>query len=200
MNIYGKNEIDKLAWILKNDGVISVPTDTVYGLCASINSEKAYKKLINVKNRPKNKFFPIMFKDLDQIKNICLVDKKIEKLINQFMPGPITFILNKKHDIIISEQLSFKTIAVRMATSLELQELISKVGCPIFMTSANISGHETCKSISEIESVLPNIDGILEGNISYGQASTIVDCTSDEIRIQREGPITLEQILEILKG
>ena len=55
---YKQNEIDKLANILKNDGVISVPTDTVYGVCARINSLKAYDRLMNVKKRPVTKSFP----------------------------------------------------------------------------------------------------------------------------------------------
>ena len=55
IKIYKQNEIDKLADILKNDGVISVPTDTVYGLCARINSIKAHDKLVKVKKRPDNK-------------------------------------------------------------------------------------------------------------------------------------------------
>ena len=57
---YKENEIDKLASILKNNGVISVPTDTVYGICARINSEKAHNILMDLKERPKNKAFPIM--------------------------------------------------------------------------------------------------------------------------------------------
>ena len=57
---YKENEIDKLAQILKKDGVISVPTDTVYGICARMNSVEAYNNLVRVKNRPENKLFPIV--------------------------------------------------------------------------------------------------------------------------------------------
>ena len=93
---YKQNEINKLAEILKNDGIISVPTDTVYGICARINSLKAHDKLIAIKQRPITKLLPIMCADEKQIKNIALVDKKAEKLIHTFMPGPITLILKKK--------------------------------------------------------------------------------------------------------
>ena len=86
-----------------------------------------------------------------------------------------------------------------MATSKPLEELIEKVGSPIFMTSANLSGEPVCKTIKEIENVFPNIDGIMEGNVEYGQASTIVDCTSDEVKILREGPIKLEDIKKIIE-
>ena len=58
---------------------------------------------------------------------------------------------------------------------------------------------KVCNSLDDIEKMFPNLDGILEGEISFGQASTIVDCTSSEIKIQRPGPISVEKIMEVLK-
>lgn len=203
MKRYTYNKIDKLADILKNDGVISVPTDTVYGLCARINSKKAYDNLVKIKNRPKAKSFPIMCINEDQIKNIAIVNKKVEKLIHAFMPGPITLVLNKR-----PEAFSYinnagtrinNEVAVRMAPLKILEELIKKTGSPLFLTSANISGETTCTTLEEIEEKFPSLDGILEGEVSFGKASTIIDCTLEEIKIQREGPITMEKIMQVLK-
>ena len=81
MKRYTQNEINELADILKKDGVISVPTDTVYGICARISSIKAHNNLVIAKNRPTNKLFPIMCADEEQIKSIAIVDEKIKKLI-----------------------------------------------------------------------------------------------------------------------
>ncbi len=199
MKVFDKTQTNKLAEILKNDGVIAVPTDTVYGLCARMNSRKAREHLIEIKHRPENKAFPIMCNNIEQIKSIAKVDERIEKIINSFMPGPITLVLLKgeKTPNYINE--GSNEIGIRMATSKPLEELIEKVGSPVFMTSANISGEPVCKSIEEIKEKFHNIDGILEGKVSYGQASTIVDCTSDEIKIIREGPISLEEILRVIK-
>ena len=191
---YNQNQIEELANILKNDGVICVPTDTVYGVCARMNSEKAHDILIEIKNRPLNKLFPIMCADEEQIKNIAVVNKKAETIINKFMPGPITLILEKQIKLPDSIDNEYTTIAVRMATSKVLEQLIQKVGSPIFMTSANISGEPTCQTLEEVERVFPTLDGILEGEVPKGEASTILDCTSEEIKILRQGPITLEQI------
>ena len=141
---YKKNEIEKLVEILKNDGVISVPTDTVFGICARINSEIAHDKLIYVTNG----------KD---------------------------------------------TIAVRMATSEPIKKLILELKVPIFMTSANQSGEPACTSLDEIEKMCPGLDGMMEGNVIFSKGSTIIDCSDDEIKILREGPITIEQINEIKK-
>ena len=96
---YKLNEIDKLAQILKNDGVISIPTDTIFGICARIDSKKAHQKLIEVKNRSINKSFPVMCADEKQIKEIAIVNERAEKLIKAFMPGPITLILKKNSNL-----------------------------------------------------------------------------------------------------
>lgn len=72
---YSHDDIDTVIKILKDDGVISVPTDTVYGICARVNSLKAFHKLVEIKNRSTNKNFPIMCSDIEQIKSIGIVDK-----------------------------------------------------------------------------------------------------------------------------
>ena len=181
MKRYSQDDIDTVIKILKDDGVISVPTDTVYGICARVNSLKAFHKLVEIKNRPDNKNFPIMCSDLEQIKSISIVDKKVKKLINAFMPGPITLVLRKKNDTFLTinngGERETNEIAVRMATSTFLKEVIIGVGCPLFMTSANKSGMDVCKSLDDIEKMCPTLDGMVEGDVSFGEASTIVDCT-----------------------
>ena len=195
---YNQNDINELANILKNDGVISVPTDTVYGVCARISSKKAHDKLMEVKSRPETKSFPIMCADEEQIRNIAIVNKTAEKLIKAFMPGPITIVLLKKENIPAFVSNGKNTIAVRMATSKVLEDLIKKVESPIFMTSANRSGEPTCTNLDEIEKACPMLDGIMEGNVVFGERSTIVDCSSNEVRILRTGPISEEQIRRVI--
>lgn len=196
--IYNENEIDELVYILKNDGVISVPTDTVYGLCGKIDSKKAYEKLLEIKERPINKAFPIMCVDEKQIREIGIVDENVEKLISKFMPGPITLILEKNEKLDDYITNGKNTIAVRIATTKALAEIIRKVGTPLFMTSANKSGEPECKNIGEIERLSPLLDGILYGKYSFGKASTIVDCSFEEIKIIRKGPISEKEIRDIL--
>lgn len=173
-----------------------------YGICARIHSVKAYHKLVSIKNRPTNKSFPVMCADEEQIKSIAIVDDKAEKLIQAFMPGPITLILNKRSEVLnyINNRGDTTTseMAIRMAPTKVLEELIYKVGGPIFMTSANQSGQSICKGLDEIEKLCPTLDGMMEGNVSFGKESTIIDCTSEVIKIQRSGPITMDQIEEVL--
>lgn len=196
---YNKSEIKKLVQILKDNGVISVPTDTVFGICARMNSKIAYNKLIKVKNRTIDKAFPIMCANEEQIKSIAIVNKREEKLIKSLMPGPITLVLKKNKNLPNYITNGKDTIAVRMATSKLIEKLILELGSPIFMTSANQSGEKECVSIDEIEEKCPLLDGMIDGNITFSRGSTIVDCTSNEIRILREGPISIGQIMSIYK-
>ena len=195
---YNENEVEQLADILKADGVISVPTDTVYGICARINSKKAHDKLIAVKNRPITKAFPIMCADERQIKGIAVVDARADKLIRAFMPGPITLVLNRNNTLSEYVTNGKDTIAVRMATSKVLEELIRKAESPLFMTSANKSEEPECTNLDEIEKACSLLDGMLDGNVVFGEASTIVDCSSEELKILRIGPISIEQIIKVI--
>ena len=198
MKRFSEDDIDEIVDILKNNGVISVPTDTVYGVCARIDSKKAHDNLILVKNRPETKPFPVMCANEEQIKDIAIVNEKAEKIIKAFMPGPITIVLNKKETVPDYITNGKKTIAIRMATSKTLEKIILSLGTPIFMSSANQSGEKTSESLEEIEKNCPKINGILEGKIKLGVGSTIIDCTSEKIKVLREGPIKLKEINNII--
>ncbi len=195
MKRYRQNETDALAEILRNDGVISVPTDTVYGICARISSEKAQERLRDVKHRPLTKAFPVMCADLAQIREIAEVGVTAEKVIRAFMPGPVTVILKKKEGLPDYVNGGMETLAVRMATGPALKELIEKTGSPVFMTSANQSGEPVSSSLDEIEKSCPDLDAMMEGSVSFGEASTIIDCTGEIPSILRKGPVTIEEII-----
>jgi L-threonylcarbamoyladenylate synthase len=194
MRHFRETEIEAMAAVLKNNGVLAVPTDTVYGVCARMDTQEAQARLRLVKHRPLTKAFPIMCCDEAQIRSVCLVDETNARLIRSFMPGPLTLILPKKSEVPAFVNGGLPTLAVRMATSEPLRQLIAAVGCPLFMTSANQSGQPTCTSLAQIEEACPDLDGLMEGRVTFGQASTIADTTGGEIKILRQGPLTLEQL------
>ena len=119
------------------------------------------------------------------------------------MPGPLTLVLNKIPNAFsyINNAGTRETdeLAIRMAPTPFLKELIKEVGSPLFLTSANKSGDDVCKSLDEIEIECPTLDGMVLGYVSFGEASTIVDLTGNDIKIQRHGPIKEEQIMKVLK-
>lgn len=204
MKKFNENNIDDLVTILKNDGIICVPTDTVYGICGRVNSDIVYNKLLNIKKRSSDNPFPVMCADINQIESIAIVNDNSLKLIKTLMPGPVTLVLLKKKEafnFINNKGLQVNNeVAVRMATSDTMKKIIYKTGCPVFLTSANQSGMSACNSLDEIEKTFPTLDGILCGNVSFGQASTIIDCTSNIVKIQRPGPIGEDEIYKILNN
>lgn len=115
------------------------------------------------------------------------------------MPGPITIILKKKVEVPSYITNGKDTIAIRLATSSKLKEIILKLGSPIFMTSANKSGEKECSTLEEIEENCPLLDGMVTGNVVFSKGSTIVDCTSNKIKILREGPVLFEEIEKVIK-
>lgn len=197
---YTEKDINELADILQNDGVISVPTDTVFGICAKISSKKAYDKLIKIKKRPTEKSFPVMCATENQIKSIAIVNESSSILIKKLMPGPVTIVLKKKNSLEDYVTNGKDTIAVRITPSSALKNLVLELKSPIFMTSANKSGNPTCNSLEEIEKMCPDLDGMMEGQVKYSQGSTIIDCSTKEIKILREGPITKEQVENIINA
>ena len=198
MKRFSQSRIDEMAEILRNDGVLSVPTDTVYGVCARMDTVEAQENLRRVKNRPATKAFPIMCADEAQIASICHITSRDHLLIEAFMPGPVTLILKKKEDVPEEVNGGMDTLAIRMATYTPLKKLILALGVPVFMTSANQSGESVCTSLDEIEKNCPLLDGMMEGEVCFGEASTIIDCSRDEVKILRQGPVTMEQIQNVL--
>ena len=197
MKIFSENEVDSAAEVLTHDGVIAVATDTVFGVCCRMQSEAAQERLRDIKHRPLDKAFPIMAADINQVEEFALIEETGRKIMTSLLPGPGTVILKKKEDLPAYINGGLPTVAVRLATSDQLKKLIEKTG-PLFMTSANQSGQPVCQSIEEIEQACPDLDGILKGQPSFGKASTIIDCTSPNIRILRQGPISEEQIQRVL--
>lgn len=189
--------MNKYVDCLKEDGVLAYPTDTVYGLCVRFDHIEASERLRNVKNRPKEKSFPIMVSDVTQLETIAYVGEKEHLLVEKFMPGPITLILKKKAVIEPWMNDNRDTVAVRMACDDNLAKIIKEVGVPLFMTSANKSGEPVLNDFHDIVKQL-DVDEVYEGIPLQGVASTIVDCTND-YQVVRPGPITQAMIDDIVK-
>lgn len=158
---------------LKNDQVIVLPCDTIYGLCAKMG--KAEKTLRNIKNREETKPFLILA-TLEQAKELCFVPQEILDL----WPCPLTAILNKKEG---------GTLAIRVPSDPFLQAVLVKLGSPIYSTSVNESGHSYLTNIMDIilnyKNRVPTfiVDSQMQGNTP----STLIDATNKPFKILRQG-------------
>jgi L-threonylcarbamoyladenylate synthase len=172
--------------ILENDGVVALPTDTVYGLAANALSEKAVEKIYQLKGRNFNKPLVWMFGNVRQVKeNVVDWSMEIELLAEKHWPGPLTMIFKKKNG---------GTIGIRIPDHAGLLDLLNPLDFPLAVTSANRAGEPEINDAEQIGKVFNNmIDGIIvdEKNSSSNVPSTVLDVSGDEWKILREGPLKL---------
>ena len=179
--------------VLKNNGVILLPTETVFGLAVIFDSKVAFSNLMEVKHRPSEKNFPIAVNSIDQICMIADLSEYEKKVVEAILPDSITVIVKVK------DEYSFLTnngaIAVRYSKNSLIYDIIEKVGKPLLLTSANISGEEPVKSVKEAKKVFGDKVGYyIDGRVMYNRASTIIDIRNNQIIEVRKGPISLEKI------
>ncbi|MEF9968375.1 MAG: L-threonylcarbamoyladenylate synthase [Longicatena sp.] len=181
--------------LVKKGGLIAFATDTVYGLACRYDNQDAQNRLIHCKGRPEEKPFPLVVGSLEQCEKICVLDERSRKIFNKWLPGAITLILPKKAEVPDHINNGKDTLAIRMIDGEGITELISDVGVPLFLTSANLSGDSVCMNAEEVNDRLGDkLDIIIDGKHRDGLASTILDCTKSELIVLRQGPITLEDI------
>lgn len=189
---------------LNNDGIIIYPTDTVYGVGASIDSLKGLQKIYEAKERNFSSPLIALLSKVEYIEKIAIIDEEkkiiIEKLASEFWPGALTIILNKKEnvpDIMVSNG---ETVGVRIPDLKLAQDIIESVGGILPTTSANISGEKTPRSYEELsEKFKERVEVIVDGGKSpLGVVSTILDLTKTLPKILREGAIKKETIEKVI--
>lgn len=196
---FDKEDVEVVAELLIEGAVVAFPTDTVYGLGVIYDDEQALQQLKEAKQRPDTKPIPTMVGTMEQMEQIAYVTPNARKLANAFMPGAITLILKKKE--VVKEYVTngLDTIGIRMPDDAFLIDLITRCGKPLLVTSANISGDETGVMDQQVLDQLDGaIDAIVLGEAEGKQASTIVDVTSEDIKILRKGPIQESEIFEVI--
>lgn len=199
-NRYLNSQIDIVTQAIIDGKVIAFPTDTVYGLGVRYDNEDALNRLKQAKIRPESKPIPMMVSDLSQIEEVAYVNDTAKRLIQKFMPGAFTIVLKKKEEIADYVTNGLPTIAIRMPDDKFVLEIMNQLGKAMLVSSANISAEHSCRNGEEVlEQLDGRIDGIVMGESKSEIASTIVDATSEKIKILREGPITKEMINKILE-
>ena len=204
LNIYKPNSINlkKAKKNLKNNNVIGVPTETVYGLAGNAYSAKSVKKIFKLKKRPSFNPLIIHYKNLKVLKKDVELNSDFLKLYKAFCPGPITFILNKSKKCKISKKATGgkKTVAIRIPSHIIARKLLNTLKFPLAAPSANIASKLSPTSARDVVDEFGNkIKFILDGGqCKIGLESTIIDLTTKPT-ILRPGSISAEKIQKILK-
>ena len=197
-----KQELAEIKKTIEEGGIIIFPTETVYGIAASALSEKGIDKLYKAKKRPREKAINIMISDKKEIEKYAIIKNKVErKIIDKFMPGEITIILEKKNNFGKTFTLPDNTIGIRIPNSPIALAILKEINIPLIVSSANISGMESGINPEEIKKYFSkSVDAIISGGIiEKGVPSTIVKVDNGKINILREGKITKKQIENSLK-
>lgn len=180
---------------LEDDGIIIFPTDTVYGIGCNCFSEKAIQKLFEIKERDYKKPICVLTNNIEKIKKVVKnINKKQEELINKYMPGALTMILDKKEGVPDLLTSNLETIGVRIPDNKIALEILKNFDLPLATTSVNISGNNPGIEIEDfIEEFKNKVDIIIDGGKSkIGMASTIISVNNDNnINILRQGSIKI---------
>ncbi len=193
--------IKQAAIILKKKGLVSFPTETVYGLGGDALDKDAAAKIYAAKGRPSDNPLIVHIADTDAVYELAKeVPEKATLLMEAFWPGPLTIILPKKELVPDGTTGGLNTVAIRMPSHPVALELIRKSGLYIAAPSANTSGRP---SPTLAEHVMEDMNGRIEmildgGAVGIGIESTIVDLTSDVPVILRPGFITKSMLEEIV--
>jgi L-threonylcarbamoyladenylate synthase len=189
--------IEMAAELIAAGGVVAIPTDTVYGIAASLSQPEALRRVYEIKGRDRAKPLPILVSSTDALRGLApAIEPNIALLLNVYWPGPLTVILTASTGMPSEVLAPDETIGVRLPNHMLAIELIDKAGGAVACTSANISGESAASSAREVMATIGrSLDGIVQGGVSPGGVpSTVIRITDGDIVLLREGPIPIEHI------
>lgn len=190
-----EKELQEVISILENDGVIVFPTDTVYGIGCNCYSKKAIENIFKAKKRARNKPINVLTDSVEKIEKIAYTKEKEKKLINTYMPGAFTIILDKKEQVPDILTAGLQTVGVRIPNNEIALCILKKFPYPLATTSANESGEDAGIKVEDFKDYFDGVvDAIIDGGESEIKiASTIVRVENDKINVLREGSIKIEE-------
>lgn len=196
IRIYNDNpnskHIRQIADLLDNGGIIIYPTDTVYAMGCDIRATKSIEKIARFKElNPKNPDLSLIFHDMSQLSEYTIIhDNNIFKLLKRNLPGPFTFIVQANSQIPKLFKNKKKTVGIRIPDNNIVLELVRELGRPIITTSIH-DPDEVIEYTTDPELIYEKYrdfaDAVIDGGFGNNEASTVVDCTGEEIGIVRQG-------------
>ncbi len=196
---FSQDSVEKAAEILKNGGIVAIPTETVYGLAANALDETAVKSIFAAKGRPQDNPLIVHISSFDMIKPLTTeIPELAKRLAERFWAGPLTVIFNKTDIVPNATSGGLSTVAVRMPANDAARAVIEKCGFPLAAPSANLSGKPSPTTAQHVfEDMNGKIPLIIDGGeCAVGVESTVICFVNDRIHILRPGGITAEMLSE----
>jgi len=186
-------DIQLIVECLKNDGVIIYPTDTVYSIGCDITRQKAIEKVCRLKNiKPEKANFSFVCSDLSHLSNYARpISNSVFRLMKKALPGPYTFILEANNNVPKLLKQNKKTVGIRVPDNAICQQIVIALGNPIITTSLHNHEDEVMDYFTDPEVIHREyenkVDLVIDGGFGNVDASTVIDCSQDEIQVLREG-------------
>ncbi len=195
------SEIEEAARIIRDGGLVAVPTETVYGLAGNGLNEKAVSEIYEVKGRPSIKPLSLMVPDESAMERYCPdVPEQARVLAKRFWPGPLTIVLKAKDDIPGIVLAGGETVGLRCPDHPLTLALLRACGLPLAAPSANPSGEPSPRTAEQVMRCFDGkIDAVIDGGpCSIGRESTLIDLSRTPYRVLREGALPEAEIAEAL--
>ena len=184
---------------LNNHQVIAFPTETVFGLGVFYDDKQAYDLLNKIKNRREDKPYTMMISGIEEISKYAFIKDKYLPIINKYMPGSLTILVNAKPNIPGYVTHNTGIIGIRIPSNKEALNLLKYVKKPLLVPSANKADQKPALNEEEVKTIFEDeIDVIVPGKIDSGEPSTIIDLTGEDIKLVRKGPIPFEELGKLI--
>lgn len=204
IKIYPENPnpkaITQAVEILKKGGLIIYPTDTIYGLGCDITNQKAIEKICRIRGiKPEKANFSFICSDLRHISDyIKPIDTIVFRVLKKALPGPFTFIFNANNNVPKLLSSNKKTVGIRVPDNAIARAIVAELGNPIISTSIK-DDDELIEYSTDPELIYEKyqeqVDAVIDGGYGDNEASTVVDCTTGDFLVLREGKGDLTDFL-----
>jgi L-threonylcarbamoyladenylate synthase len=192
--------LERAAAAVRRGKLIAIPTDALYTLIADPYNLRAVAGVFRAKGREAHRSLPLLVNDILMAEDLAAeLNNRFFILARRFWPGPLTIIVPASAKVPLKVTGNTGRLALRQPKSRIASDLITLMNQPLIGTSANISGHPTCRSGIEVFGIMDGrLDLVLDGGLCTSQGSTTVDITEPYWRVIREGSIEEKEIAECL--
>jgi L-threonylcarbamoyladenylate synthase len=194
--------LERAAAAIRRGHVVAIPTDALYTLVADPFNLRAVTQVFTAKGREPHRSLPILVRDLMMAEELASeLNNRFFILARRFWPGPLTIIVPASARVPLKVTGNTGRLALRQAKARIAGDLVNLLNAPLISTSANISGHPTCRSGIEVFGMMDGrVDLVIDGGACSGAGATTVDITEPYWRLIKTGAIDEKEIAETLKA
>ncbi|MBN7811493.1 threonylcarbamoyl-AMP synthase [Algoriphagus sp. H41] len=192
--------VQQVVDVLRNGGIVIYPTDTVYGMGCDITNQRAIERICKIKGiNPRKHNFSFICADLSNIAQYTrMIDKPVFKMMKKAFPGPFTFILEASTQVPKILHSNKKTVGIRVPNHGVPRAIVEELGQPILSTSIH-DEDEVIEYSTDPELIYEKyqhlVDLVIDGGYGANVASTVLDCTGEEVVVVREGLGNVDDLL-----